>query len=97
MSAVNSPKPEFERPPVMEHFKQSRSTRKLNTQPSVPMLGVGGKQHSQDIMQLDPTPEPSTNYVSSDQPTQALSSDGDQSNSTAFNKLASLLCCSRRR
>ncbi|KAG3072238.1 hypothetical protein PI125_g22553 [Phytophthora idaei] len=68
MSAVNSPKPEYERPP-----------------------------HSQDIMQLDPTPEPSTNYVSSDQPTQALSSDGDQSNSTTFNKLVSLLCCSRRR
>ncbi|KAG3013862.1 hypothetical protein PC123_g4905 [Phytophthora cactorum] len=80
MSAVNSPKPEYERPPVMEHFKQSRSTRKLNTQPSVPMLGVGGKQHSQDIMQLDPTPEPSTNYVSSDQPTQALSIGDDEAN-----------------
>ncbi|KAF4046808.1 hypothetical protein GN244_ATG00734 [Phytophthora infestans] len=31
----------------MEHFKQSKSTRKLNTQPSMPMLGAGGKQLSQ--------------------------------------------------
>ncbi|ETI35111.1 hypothetical protein F442_14562 [Phytophthora nicotianae P10297] len=97
MNTVDSPKAsEYERPPVMEHFKQSRSTRKLNTQPSVPMLGVGGKQLSQDTVQWDPTPEPSTNYVNSDQPPQAQTNETDQSNSTTVSKLASLLCCRRQ-
>ncbi|KAI9985078.1 hypothetical protein PInf_004387 [Phytophthora infestans] len=64
MSTVSSPKvSEFERPPIMEHFKQSKSTRKLNTQPSMPMLGAGGRQLSQDTVQWEPTPDPTTNYM----------------------------------
>ncbi|KAF4045247.1 hypothetical protein GN244_ATG02380 [Phytophthora infestans] len=97
MSTVSSPKvSEFERPPIMEHFKQSKSTRKLNTQPSMPMLGAGGRQLSQDTVQWEPTPDPTTNYVRNDQPPQTPSNDAHQSNSTTFSKLGSLLCYRRR-
>lgn len=100
MDTLDSPKmPEHDRAPIMEHFKQSGSTRQLNTQPSLPMLGAGGKQHSQDTLQWEPTPEPSGNYVSNDQHTQhtqPLSNDVDRSNSSTFSKLASLVCCCRR-
>ncbi|KAG1702287.1 hypothetical protein DVH05_010077 [Phytophthora capsici] len=95
MSGLNSPKgSDNERPPVMEKFKQSNSTRKLNTQASVPMLGAGGKQYSQDLMQWESPADPTGNYArAAEQPPK----DANEFPSTStFDKLASLLCCCRR-
>ncbi|KAG7386893.1 hypothetical protein PHYPSEUDO_015098 [Phytophthora pseudosyringae] len=95
MNTADSPKlPEYERPPVMEHFKQSGSTRKLNTQPSLPMLGAGGKQHSQDMLAWESTPEPASDYVSNDQNTL---NDANGPQILTRSTFASLLCCCRRR
>ncbi|KAE9004359.1 hypothetical protein PR001_g17133 [Phytophthora rubi] len=88
---------EHDRVPVMEQFKQSGSTKRLNTQSSLPMLAVGGKKCSQDVLLWEGALDPSGDYVQDVQADTPSSSDvEDSKGSSTIGKLKYFVCCCRR-
>jgi hypothetical protein len=91
MSTANSPKFDLH-PPLMEFGKQSASTRKLNTQPSLPMLA---SQPSQDTVQWEPpSMTPEGNFGDD---LQVMTPRAQEPRPSPLQKLLSVVCCCRRR